>query len=288
MTIDRQPVSGCTIIRDAVKGAFCLFESMATMLPIVDDMHVMDMGSTDGTLEILHKIADANKRIHIHTKEYEWVNPITLANASNDVIDCGAHDNVLFWQADEIWHENLLQIMAKRFEEGVFNMTFWRYQLRDNFQKVHWLPHRVHRVNDRRNGMFRFIGDGMNTEKIIDAKACTKHTETWPQRVDVNPVDVPWDCMILDVCSLGAFRDNLVARRKLHHPLWGESVFTIEGAHPDAWLQKAMVNPDWTKEFTPFDIPHIMRWHVGKTTYDVRSDLIRALMEDDTLELLGL
>jgi len=279
------PVSGCTIIRDAMTGAFCLFESMATMLPLVDDMHVMDMGSTDRTLDLLYEIAFANKRIHIHEKKYVWENPIVLANASNDVITLAQHDNVLFWQADEIWHENLVQSMFNMFALDLYNMIFWRYQLRDNFQKMHWLPHLVHRVGNRKNGMFEFVGDGMNTKHIIDVKVCGGHHGGWPQwsgkdPISILPANIPTQDMILDVCSLGAFRDNLLDRRRLHFPLWGESHFTIEGVNPDDWQRNAMANEDWTKTTTPFSIPKIMMYHVGKTRYHVRPELIETLKKD--------
>jgi len=285
------PISGCTIIRDAMTGAFCLFESMATMLPLVDDMHVMDMGSTDNTLELLHEIASANKRIHIHEKNYVWENPIVLANASNDVIALAQHNNILFWQADEIWHKNLVRGMVEMFASGICNTIFWRYQLRDNFQKIHWLPHIVHRVGNRKNGMFEFVGDGMNTKRIIDAKICGGHHGGWPQwsgmlPTSIPPADIPTQDMILDVCSLGAFRDNLVERKKLHFPLWSESHFTIEGVNPDDWQRNAMSNEDWTKTTTPFSIPKIMRYHVGKVRYEIRPELLKALRDDTTEDYL--
>lgn len=289
MKLNKHPISGCTFISNAIKGAFYLFESMVTMLPLVDDMHVMDMGSTDGTLELLHAIARVNERIHIHVKDYtsEWNNPRVLAHASNDVVALACHDDILFWQPDEIWHEMLIERMVSMFEQGHRNMTFWRYQLRDNFQRVHWLPHLVHRVGNRRNGMFRFMGDGMNTEKVVGAVACTEYGGGWPQWSGKDPAsipvtDVPTYDMILDVCSFGVPRDNIVHRRRLHYPLWtaAQPVFTIEGKYPDEWQREANANPAWTKSDTPYDIPNIVRWHVGRTSYVVRPELIEILKND--------
>lgn len=283
--MNRYPISGCTFIRDAIKGAFYLFESMAMMLPLVDDMHVMDMGSTDGTLELLHIIARANERIHIHAKDYtsKWNTPHVLSYASNDVVAFARHDNVLFWQADEIWHEHLVQTMVDIFEQGVFNMTFWRYQLRDNFQRVHWLPHIVYRAGPR--SMFHWSGNSMNPDKIIGAKTCGGHGGGWPQWSGKDPAsipaaDIPTRDMILDVCSFGAPRDNIVYRRGLHHPLWGQSRFIIEGQTPNEWQREANANPVWTRQDTPYDIPNIVRWHVGRTSYVIRPELIEILKND--------
>lgn len=276
------PISGCTIIRDAIKGAFCLFESLVMMLPIVDDIHIMDMGSTDGTLDILHDIALANKRIHIHSKVYPWENPSVLATASNDVIALADHDDVLFWQADEIWHEQLIRRMTGMFEQGQYNLIFWRYQLRDNLQKMHWLPHIVHRVGNRKDGMFEFVGDGMTTKRMVDVVLCSEyHSGSW------RAPDIPTHDMILDVCSLGAFRDNIVQRKECHHPLWGESSLVVEGIDPNLWMHRANADPDWTKTTTPFSIPKIMHYHVGRPTYEVRPGLIDAIKDDWTKEYLN-
>lgn len=287
----RFPVSGCTFIRDAIKGAFYLFESMVTMLPVVDDMHIMDMGSTDGTLELLQDIAAHNARIHVHVKDYmsKWNTPCVLSYASNDVVAFAGHDNVLFWQADEIWHEHLIQTMLGMFEQGVFDMLFWRYQLRDNFQKVHWLPHIVYRSGPR--DMFHWSGNSMNPDRMgAGAKACGGHGGGWPQWSGKDPAsipaaDIPMRDMILDVCSFGVPRDNMVYRRRLHYPLWvaAQPVFTIEGKYPDEWQQEANENPIWVRDTSPYDIPKIMHYHVGKVKYEVRPELLDALMEDENM-----
>ena len=280
------PISGCTFIRDTIVGAFCLFESMASLLPFVDDMHILDLGSTDGTKELVQEIADANPRVSLWHGQFSKIDAGAFADAANDCIALVGHDNVLFWQADEIWHEDLLLRMEERFKNGEFDLSFWRYQLRDNFQKMKWPPHPVHRVGYRKEGKFNFVNDGMNSDRTWDARLCSEYDGgyflKWGQ---MDPLTIPVNDMIMDVSLVGAFRENIVRRRQLHAPMWHEPP-TIEGMDADRWYKAALENPDWTKQDTPYDIPAIMRWHVGRVQYSVRPDLIEALKADTTREYI--
>jgi len=280
------PVSGCTFIRDTIVGAFCLFESMASLLPFVDDMCILDLGSTDGTWELLCDIAAANMRVTVIKGQFSRTDASAFADAANDCIALGNHDNVLFWQADEIWHEKLLARMGEHFERGEFDLSFWRYQLRDNFQRMKWFPHPVHRVGNRKDGKFNFVNDGMNSDRTWDAKLCAEHDGGWFLKWGgMDPLTIPVRDMIMDVSLVGGFRDNIVRRRALHAPMWHESS-DIEGKNPGQWHQRALQDPIWTKQDTPYNIPRIMRWHVGRVTYDVRPDLIDALKNDSTREYM--
>ncbi|MHA2220417.1 MAG: glycosyltransferase [Candidatus Hodarchaeales archaeon] len=67
-------LSGCVFIKDTFAGAFCLFESMYQLLPLCDEFIVMDLGSTDGTLEVLKEIEKHNPKVKIvHSNFYEQV-----------------------------------------------------------------------------------------------------------------------------------------------------------------------------------------------------------------------
>lgn len=281
IVITRFPVSGCTFIRDTIVGAFCLFESMVSILPFVDDMHVLDLGSTDGTRELLQEIADSNPRIFVHDGHFSCVDAAAFAHAANDCIELGNHDVVWFWQADEVWHERLLSGIVAEFERGNFDLSFWRYQLRDNFQRMKWPPHPIHRVGNRRNGMFYFVNDGMNSNRTWDARLCSEYDGGWFLKWgQMNPLDIPmWD-MVLDVSLVGGFRDNIIKRRELHAPMWHEPP-TIEGVEADQWHRLACADDAWVTQSTPFDIPTIMRWHVGRVLYAVRPSLIGALKRDE-------
>lgn len=284
------PVSACCFIRNTYTGAFCIFESMAQFLPLCQEMIILDLGSDDGTLEILTDIARLNPKVKLVSGSFTFTDANVFATLANDLIAMCQHDNVIYWQADEIWHENLIQIMRQKFEQGQFDLSFWRIQYRDNFQRVKWFPHLVHRVgirgtdlNEGKNN-FEFNGDGMNTTRSWDARICSNYGgEMFPLWGDLGHDGIkPYvNEMITDVSLVGGFRDNIPERRRMHAPFWHEEP-TIEGKLEALWYAEALNNPDWTKPDSPYNLPAILRWHVGRVKYELRPELLEALRKDDT------
>lgn len=299
------PLSACTFIKDNFRGAFCLFESMASWLPLVSEFVILDQGSEDGTLQVLRDIADANEKVSLFEGQWSRNDASAFADAANKCIDLCSYDHVLFYQADEIPHERVLRMAKERFAKGGFDLSFWRVQLTKNFQLAKWLPHVVHRVGVK--GNFEFVSDGMNTDRMWDAKLVydkynggwftrwgqcydkvtgrlKKPTDEWDP-LDYPPL-LPIEEMLLDVGKSGGFRDNIAARARLHDPFWpGEAV--VDGVPVDVWEAQAKADPDWEYRATAFKIPTIMRFHVGRPKYELRRSLYDALMEGDTEPFLG-
>lgn len=292
------PVSACCFIRNNSVG-FALFESMASLLPLCQQMVIMDLGSDDGTLQTLYDISRHNPRVDIITAgSFPFADANVFATLANDLIAMCKCDNVLYWQADEIWHEDLLKLMAQRFERGEFDLSFWRIQYANNFQYVKWFPQLVHRVGIRGTGLnegknnFEFDGDGMNTTRMWDAKICSNYGgEYFPQWGSFGQDGIkPYvNEMITDVSLLGGFRDNIPERRRMHAPFWHEEpdipyFDKVTKKQPrtseSQWLQTAMQDEDWTKTESPYNLPAILRYHVGKTKYELRPELLQALKED--------
>ncbi len=287
-----EKTSGCVFIKNTIEGAYCLFESVATMLPLVDEMLILDLGSTDGTREVLDFIDMQNPKINVLSgqfpKEKDANNFATLAN---DLIQQCWYDRVIYWQSDEIWHQDLLFKFKRLYlDKDADDLRFWRIQYRENWQEIKWLPHFVHRLGRKDN--FNFVGDGMNTDRYLDPPLCGEpigFTDwgDWYQDPTKGASFInkyTYD-MITDVSQVGGFRDNIIARRSHHAPFWHESI-NVEGVHPDKWLQREMNNPNWTKIETPFNLPHILKFHVGHTYYDVRKPLIDAIAYDKTLPFI--
>jgi len=291
-------LSACCFIRNTFRGAFALFESMASFLPFVTEMLVMDLGSDDGTLEVLQDIASHNSKVRLVSGTFYKIDANVFATLANDLIAMCAYDNVLYWQADEIWHEDLLRLMEQRFEAGQFDLSFWRIQYANNFQYVKWYPHLIHAVGQK--GNFNFIGDGMNTDRVWDAKICSNFGgEMFPRWGELGPEGIkPFvNEMSTDVSLIGGFRDNIPDRRRMHAPFWHEEP-TIpyynkeNGQQPhmqeSAWYARALGDEDWTKPVSPYNLPKLLKYHVGRVKYELRPDLLGALRLDKTREFIGI
>jgi len=311
-------ISICVFIKDNNDGAFGLWESMATLMPIADEFIVWDYGSTDGTWEILKDLAGKNKKIRLKQLSTFPVNPVTnlidagsFAEIPNAMIPMCKNDLVMYYQADEIWHEYLLRLTVERLEDlkNFRGLSFWRYQLQNNFQSIKWSPHLVHRIDYKEN--FVFVDDGMNTARVNDAEIVGNYDGGWFTRwgaefskgefetVDENgnpyiygafkrefkngkyPYEMPTNEMILDISSIGGFLDNIIAKRKKHAPMWRESSDGINiggrGYNLEAWHREQKKNDDWIYPYTLFDIPEIMKPLLGQMKYPVRQELLEQI-----------
>lgn len=281
-------LSACTFIKNAF-GGFCLFESMASWLPFVDEFVVLELGSTDGTCEVLQRIAESNPKVKVHAGQFPTVDASAFADVMNQAISLCAHDRVIAYQADEIPHQGLLRLAVEAFGRGDFDLSFWRYQLKDNFQTMKWPPHPIHRVGTK--GNFTFVDDGMNTARTWDAHICSTYDGgnflTWGDRYKDDYTRLPTHEMVLDVGKSGGFRDLIVDRARAHAPFWHNAP-NVDGVGVEDWWSQEQRNEVWTRPTTPFDIPAIMRFHVGKTRYYLRDSLYQALQHDTTIDLLGM
>jgi hypothetical protein len=300
-------LSACCFIRNTFTGGFCLPESMAQFMPFVDEMVIMDLGSQDGTIEFLQDIASHNPKVKLileHSFPYQDAG--VFAHLANDLVDFCHNPHVIYWQSDEIWHQDVLRLMAKKFEAGKFDLSFWRIQYANNFQYVKWFPHLVHRVGTKGDDFnegkrnFEFVGDGMNTTRSWDAAICSNYGgEMFPQWGDLGQFGIRdfTNEMITDVSLLGAFRDLIPGRRRMHAPFWHEEP-TIpyynksNGQQPhmveSEWYTRALLDEDWTKTESPYNLPKLLCWHVGKTRYELQPGLVEALRSGNTNELVGL
>ena len=170
----------------------------------------------------------ANSKVKVVESRFHYHDAAVFAAMANDLIAMCNYPNVLYYQADEIWHEDLVDLTKKVLDKpnGIEGngLSFWRVQLKYNFQHIKWFPHPVHRIGIKDN--FKFVNDGMNTQVVFDTTMVSQHDlgmfTQWGDRYN-KAITLPTNEMILDVSLTGGFLDNIPDRRRMHLPFWNES-----------------------------------------------------------------
>jgi hypothetical protein len=297
-------VCGTTFVRNAFEGGFP-FESIIPALSITDNIIIVDMGSTDGTLELLQEVEKSNKRIKIVKSTWSTTtNPKAFADIANYCLDICPTPYTYFWQFDEILHENLAKNIRKQYEVGVYNMTMERIQITCGGHIIKWLPHSLVRSLDVKK--YRFDKDGMT---VADSGGCL-HMCRNPATGEAhkgrqfpwhepepgkffdpkNPTVLnsimarvfPWDEFLVDTSSM--FRDNQISKKTLHHRFWNENNISIDGIGADRWIKQAMANPLWESKEQTFPVPSLVRGLVGMTKYALRPEVKQSLLNDTFTE----
>lgn len=238
-------LSGFTFIHNAIDNGLPVFEAVAQVQPFVDEMVVIDMGSTDRTGELLSK--QGHKVIR-----KPWLPSRDLLNQyfSDHSLYCTG-DIIIFFEGDEVFDTSLLNEVRRVIDTGVNNVAVYRLQVGQNFQRCRWYPISIHRVFPRGGGSY------------------AAHPVLHPPMYEIQPeYGFVWDCS-------NCFRDNLENRRKTADQLWGQPrrLFVrnhfLDPVELSEDEERDMLNElHWTWKATPFAIPDILKQHLGKTKYE--------------------
>ena len=140
-------VSGFTFVKNAVKYGYPVFESIKSVLPIVDEMIVCLGDSEDDTTALISSIGSVKIKI-IHSV---WDNSLreggkVLAVETDKAMDATASDSdwLFYIQADEALHE--------QYHTVILNAM----QIYKDDEKVEGLLFNYHHFY----GSYKFIGDG--------------------------------------------------------------------------------------------------------------------------------
>jgi glycosyltransferase involved in cell wall biosynthesis len=99
-------ISCFMIAKDLLGQGYPFVEAIASALPICDEFLISDGYSTDGTYEILQKIADLNTKVKVHRYHWPDKKDITvLADVTNEVRSKCRCDYIFSLQANEVIHE---------------------------------------------------------------------------------------------------------------------------------------------------------------------------------------
>lgn len=242
-------ISGFTFVHNALTGGYPIIEAVAAVRDFVDEVVIADVESNDGTEAILPKICD-------RVLTSPWGGRDTTPNAFLKHIECEG-DIIIFFEADEVYDDDLLSEIVWAIERGHTDISVWRVQVEQNFQRVREYPIPVHRVFPRGGGTYRI------------------HPTIVPENSRLDIYTLPhsagylWDC-----CN--NFRDNWLARKHQQAEIWGEPRHLMTAGHfaePNEISEieelDRLQGAHWLWAETPLKIPDVLRPLLGKTKYEV-------------------
>lgn len=239
-------ISGFTFAHNALEGGYPVCESIAAVRPFVNEVIAVDIESTDGTFSILDKLCD---RVLTST----WDGRDTTPRAFMKHAQCSG-DIIIFFEADEVYDDNLLSEALWAIERGYSHIGVWRLQVECNWQKVRQYPIPVHRIFPKGEGSYH-----IHPTNLPD----------YPVHVLSPDAGYLWDCS-------GCFRDNWFQRKRNQAEIWGESRSLMVAEHftepteiSKIEEENRLQQPCWQWTSTPLNIPAILQPLVGKTRYEV-------------------
>jgi hypothetical protein len=109
-------ISGCTIVRNAVKLQYPVIESICSILPICDEFIVNVGKSDDSTLSLIKSIS--SPKLKIVETVWDFTNKEkVLSEQTNIAISHCTGDWVFYLQTDEVVHEADLPLLKKYMEK---------------------------------------------------------------------------------------------------------------------------------------------------------------------------
>jgi len=250
-------ISGFTYVHNALESGYPIVEAVCAVNPFVDEMVVVDMQSTDGTLEMLHKMAGVGyiDRIVPGVWQPGGAGACLLQNYVLNRQCAG--DIVWHFEADEVYSETLVEEILSGITRGWDNIAVWRLQVEQNFQRIRWYPTKVHRIFPK-------------ASMTKDGETTSYHTAGKPLHVIGPEFGFLWDVT-------NCFRDNWFSRVRKNAELWGTGLHYM--AVPEHCIQPVQLDTfqaeqlmggvHWVWGTSPLDLPKILKPLVGTTKYRV-------------------
>lgn len=237
-------ISGFTFGHNLIQGGFPFCESIQAVRPFVNEVIAIDIESTDGTFSILDKLCDK-------VLTSSWDGRDTTPRAFLKHVECSG-DVIIFFEADEVYDDNLLSEALWAIERGYRHIGVWRLQVEQNFQRVRDYPRPVHRIFPKGNGSYH-----IHPTNLPD----------YPVHVLSPDAGYLWDCS-------NNFRDQWFQRKANQAEIWGEPRSLMVAQHfaePNEISrieeENRLNEPHWLWTSSPFQLPAILLPLVGVTRY---------------------
>jgi glycosyltransferase involved in cell wall biosynthesis len=105
-------ISGFMIVKDVLKPGYPFVEAITSALPVCDEFLVSDGYSTDGTYDVVTRIADSNRKVKVFRRE--WPNEkqfSVLGEVTNWLRAKCSGDYIFSIQANEVVHEESIPFL---------------------------------------------------------------------------------------------------------------------------------------------------------------------------------
>lgn len=263
-------ISLFTYLYNGISQGYPFVEAIVSLLPLADELVIADAGSDDGTREWLAKIDNGNTiRVYDVDKWTDGLGGRNHLRTASMCHDLCRGDLILMTEGDEVWQESLVEATWQEINSnGSQYLTFWRYQLSFNFNRCFWYPEpgqHVERVFPRGSEVMRGDRDVM------------ARSDKFRTQVVSNDHGYIVDCR-------NNFRDCYLVREDTSEKVWGESKPYIRrppihasykwDIPRDEFVSTDLNDDIWTWKHTIFDIPDILRYHLGKPKYEIRAELL--------------
>lgn len=95
------------VLKNVLKQGYPFVESIAASLPICDEFLILEGFSTDGTYEMVQKIAELNSKVKVIRQEWPTTKKYSaIAEITNVIRAKCSYEYIFSVQANEIMHEN--------------------------------------------------------------------------------------------------------------------------------------------------------------------------------------
>ncbi len=105
-------ISGFIVLRDVLKTGYPFVEAIAASLPVCDELLISEGYSTDGTYEVVKRVCALNKKVKVYRQQWPSTRKYSvIAQVTNDIRAKCSGDYILSIQANEILHENNIELL---------------------------------------------------------------------------------------------------------------------------------------------------------------------------------